>query len=157
MLGTDMRNSRRWLFLSHCQLKQAHWALRSGEPFFSVFRLFWCNIQNSWLQEKVRHLSCINKTPRGESCSMSVVVAAERNGICFLCSIHPNVVRSSCTHCSLFMYNIPEKSPHKFMVINLKKEMSRGLKWHSFNENEIHFRNLRLCHDNLAFLKKYIF
>lgn len=101
----------------------ATWSWNSPSP---LFRLFWCSIQNSWLQEKVKHLSCINKTPWGESCSMSIVIAAERNGICFLCSLHPNVVCSSCTQCRLFMYNTPEKtvSPHWAMVVNLENKKS---------------------------------
>lgn len=40
-------------------------------PPTPLFQLFFRNIQNSRLQEeKVKHLSCINKTPWGESCSV---------------------------------------------------------------------------------------
>lgn len=55
-----------------CDIQMSHASDDRISPTYSLSQLFWCNIQNSWLPEKVKHLSCINKTPWGESCSMSV-------------------------------------------------------------------------------------
>lgn len=74
--------------------------LSSGffDPLPSILKDFGGIFKRSWCVEKVKHLC--QQNPHGGAKVAVCQHQPKRQGICFLCSLHPDAVRSSCTRLS---------------------------------------------------------